>query len=279
MREGYWIQGSGDCRLVVAGCDNPLVPRFPFFVSGVLVATSGLAVARLLIAPAPWAPAAAALLAGTGIGLTVIAVAGVLLAKGRWARALGAGLALLWLGVGAAPDPDPLGTVMLAAGGVALICFVGPWLSRGWLRRLPSAGGPPPVAVAVVLGLLGIPVLVALARPSGPEPAGWALALAAAVLAWGLARALTPALWGVRLGLPVLGAVAAAAAGLPAGLWLGIGTVLVAALSWHPAVPPALRPPLTTRARGIPIPPELAPAAVLEAAGVDDRGHRKEASR
>jgi hypothetical protein len=255
------------------------VPRFPFSAVVLLVAATVAVAAALAIDPAPLSAASGALLAAAGLVITVVAAAGVLLAKGRWSRRLGTVLAALWLGVGIALDATAATIVVLAASAGALFAFAGPWLSQGWLRHLPSAQGPPPAAVVADLAVLSIPVLVALARPGGPGPLAWALAGTAVVLAWGLSRASRPALWAIRLVLPALGVAAGLAAGAPGGIVLGAGAVLAAAPAWHPDVGRTLRPALTRRAGGVPIPPELAPTAVLEAAGIDDRGRPKEESR
>jgi hypothetical protein len=219
----------------------------------------------------PLADAPAALLAADQAIIGTVIGVGMVLSRGRWTRR--AALVLLGgqalLGVFFEADGWWIGAVLMTAAGIAAVA--GPWLG-GWLRKLPRADGPPPTAVVMNLALLGLPALVAVTAPQHVPPAGWLLSGFALATAWGYSQAWLPAMWAIRLALPVLGIGAAAFLAWPAALVLGSGVSALTALAWSPDVQRATLSPTALPVRLVPIPPELAPWEVLEAAGLDDRG-------
>jgi hypothetical protein len=245
-------------------------------VSAALTAAAALAAVRLVVDPEPFAADAAGLLAAAVLVLALVAVTGILLSRGRWSRVLAAACAAGLVALAAAAPLDLLGVAAVLAAGVALGGAAGPWLNRAWLRHRPSSEGPPPAAVALLLGLLAVPVVTALARPGGLGPVDWVLAGAGPVLAWGVGRAWAPALWATRLALVPLGVAAWVAGGLPGGAIESAYTVVVASAAWTRQVGIAVAPIAPVRARRVPFPPELVPAEVLEAAGLDRSGRPKE---
>lgn len=252
------------------------MPRSPFVVAAALTAAALTTAVRLTLDPEPFADDAGALLAAGYVVLAVVAVAGVLLARARWSRYLGIGLGALGLGIGATMPLDALGIAAMALAGAASAGSAGPWLPAGWLRHRPHADGPPPAAVAVVLTLLTLPVAVALARPGGITPPDWALVGCGVALAFGVARAMAPALWLTRLGIGPLGIALGIAGGLPGGLVAASIAVAATAAAWRPEVRLSVTPLAPLRSPGVPFPPELVPAEVLEAAGYDERGRPKD---
>jgi hypothetical protein len=77
------------------------------------------------------------------------------------------------------------------------------------------------------------------------------------------------------VGSPIVLAVAAIFEGLPVGAFIAATAAGVAALAWTVDARIAVHP-LAEPGTTVPIPPELAPRDVLDAAGIDDRGRRRE---
>ncbi len=183
--------------------------------TAVVLAATALAV-DLALSPAPLAPSSAAVVAIGVVIYSIITVVGLVLVRGNWARRLGIVVALTVIAVAAvADDYGAWSLLATAAGLVALGSLAGRWLD-GWIRGRPSATGPDPQAVVLLLGLLGLVPLVGLASPGGLEAAHGVLGAAGVLLTWGYGKAQLWALWAARLVLPVI--VAAAAVVSP---WLG----------------------------------------------------------
>ena len=249
----------------------PVMQRSPVVIAATVVLASLAWALVLAFGSGPFAGSSAALLAGDLLVVGTVVAVGIVLSRGRWTRRA----ALVLLGGQAATgvvfevDGWWMAAVMLSA--LAIGSVSGPWLAR-WLRRLPRADGPPPRAVSLSLGLMALPALVAVTAPEGVLAGGWVLSAFSLIAAWTYSQAWLPALWAVRVGLPVFGIVAGA--GLPwiGILVLGLGVVILTALAWSPDVRRAAMTPTPAPVDLIPIPPELAPPEILEAAGLDDRG-------
>lgn len=255
------------------------MPRSPFWISAALTASAVAWSSRLALDPEPLGAVPGAVLGADLALLAVVAVAGLLVARGRWARYLAISLSVVWLGLGAWMPLDPLGAAATVVAGAALAGTAGPWLTRGWLRHRPSADGPPVAAVAMMLGLLALPGVVALAGHDGLGGLEWALAGLAVPGCWAVGRGVTAGLWAVRLALPLLAAAAGVAAGFPNGLATVGAGLAVAAVSWRRDVGVSVSPIAPEPARRVPIPPELVPPEILEAAGYDERGRPAEPRR
>lgn len=157
----------------------------------------------------------------------------------------------------------------MAASGVAL---ADPSLG-GHIRRQPLPAPIPRAAIALCLLLLSAGPITALAAPGtrggllpGLTGSAWLLLLA-------YVRLFPGREWWPRLGAPLL-VLAGLLLSHPARpIWIAL---LLAAswLAWTKASRLAARP-LIERGRTIPIPPELAPAEVLGAAGLDRQGRRQ----
>lgn len=198
----------------------------------------------------------------------VVSVTGILVARARWARRLGlvtAGghgiVALLapvdvWWGVAA----------VLTA--VTAVAIAGPWLD-GVVRGRPSASGPPARVVLIALGLLWVPFAIGVAGGDG-WPAV-TIGLSALAAAYWFIRALPGALLVVRVVWPLLAVALAVPLGFPAGIVAAAYGVAIGAIAWHSSVRTSLHPLVESGTR-VPIPPELAPKEVLDAADIDDRG-------
>jgi hypothetical protein len=250
--------------------------RSPVVIAVSLILASLAWALALVFGSGPFAASAAALLAIDLLLVGTVIAVGVVLSRGRWTRRAGSVLlgaeALLSVFLGI--NGWWIGAVVTTAASIA--SFTGPWLGR-WLRKLPSAAGPSPRAVALALSLLAVPGLVAASSPGGVTLAGWVLSGFAVVSAWSYSRAWLTALWAIRTALPILGIIAAVGLTWPGGLALGLGVVMLTALAWAPDVLQAALIPRPTRVNPVAIPPELIPRDVLDAAGLDDRGrpHRR----
>lgn len=224
--------------------------KAPYAISA-LVALAGLAWAvHLALEPDPFAGSAAIAIAAGIVVFTVISVVGILLVRAPWGRWIAFATIGVGLGVGIVTGFEDAGAPaaailsLLAIGGLS-----GPWL-RVWLRQRPSATAPEPKAALLPLAALALVPLTGFVSPDGLSPALVVLAVSAAALAVGYARAGAWALWGLRLALPVLTIWAAI------GLTAAGAVILVAAgagvtwLAWTPSA---------RRAIGQPAPPLPAP--------------------
>ncbi|MDH3259723.1 MAG: hypothetical protein OEM81_13065 [Acidimicrobiia bacterium] len=249
--------------------------RAPLFVAAAIVLASAGWAFVLVFGSGPLADSAAALLAADLLILGTVIAMGVALGRGRWTRRASSILLGGQAVVGVFFEMDGwwIGAVLLTAVGIAAVA--GPWLDS-WLRRVPRTNGPPPTAVIMNLGLVGLPTLVAATASGGVPVGGWMLSGFALTAAWAYSQAWLPALWAVRISLPVLGVAAAAGLAWPGALMLGLGVSALTVLAWSPDVRQATLSQAPTRGNLIPIPPELAPPQVLEAAGLDDRGRPRQ---
>ncbi len=236
--------------------------------SVLLIASTGAWTAVMALDPAR-RPASAVI--GIAVSLwtaSVASIAGMVVSRSRWARrtalAVTAGhaaLAVIW------PVNNWWAAAAILSVGTAL-AVGGPWLN-GIVRSLPAASGPPSRAVLIPLFLISVPFLLGVAGADGV----WALLawLGALLTAFWFIRALPAALVLVRVAWPLLALACSWPLGLPSGAVLATCGVILAVLSWHGSVTTAVRP-LVRRGSIVPIPPELAPKDVLDAAKLDERG-------
>ena len=248
-----------------------LMQSSPVVIAATVVLASLAWALVLAFGSGPFASSPAALLAADLLILGTVIAVGVVLSRGRWTRR--AALVLLGgqalLGVVFEVDGWWIAAVGLSA--IAIGALAGPWLA-GWLRKLPRADGPPPRAVSLNLGLIALPALVAATSPEGIPVGGWILSGFGVVAAWAYSQAWLPALWVIRVALPVLGVVTVAGLSWAGVLALGLIAVMLTALAWSPDVLRATMVATPARVDLVPIPPELAPPEILEAARLDDRG-------
>jgi hypothetical protein len=125
--------------------------------------------------------------------------------------------------------------------------------------------------VLAPLILLFVPTILGLGAWDGPTWATLAIALSAPVAAAWYARVLPGGLVVLRLAWPLTALALAAFQPVYATLASITLAILVAVLAWHPEVKVAFHPPRETGSV-YPIPPELAPKEVLDAARLDERG-------
>ena len=236
---------------------------------------SSLSAALVLTGPdAAWVDGSGAMIAAGHLILTAIAIVGALIGAARWARWMGTGLAAL-LAVPAILHPIAAWwVVMVVSAGLALAGLVGTGL-RSVVRQRPPAGAPPVKATALVLGMLSAPLVVGAVQPEGVGPADWAVAATAVVLAAWYTRAHDASLWGVRFGVPVLALASSAVVSWPAAALPVAGFAVLSRLAWSTDARIAVIP-LASPGRSVPIPAELTPGEILDAAGIDSRGRKKQ---
>ena len=215
--------------------------------------------------------AALLLVVGGGL-LTVITVSGVLLARGQWSRRLAIVVAGGWFASALAGSIQPIDIATLTVTTAVAVIASGPWLNR-WLRRLPSATAPPPAAALLLILLVATPAIGGIAYWNTVSlQAVWALSAWSLLVAFGLARALAPALWAARTIHVPLAVTAAIVLGMPMGVALVAAAATETSLAWRRDIRLAVSPLVPERVPAVPIPPELVNPAIMEAAGLDDRG-------
>lgn len=207
------------------------------------------------------------------IALGTVSVVGMLIGHARWARRLGAMLAGIAIGVSTMAGQNLVFLLAALVAGITLTGLIGPGM-RGTVRDLPPALGPPPEAVVLPLVLIGSPIVVAVTQAPDLDVVGWV----AALTSWAGAIIYAKAAWGalvmVRIVVP-LALAAAAMVDWPARIglfWLSIAIALVA---WRTNSRVAVRP-LIERGTETPVLPEMVSEQLLDLAGYDWRGRRKD---
>lgn len=225
---------------------------------------------------AVWIDGAGVMVASGHLLLTAITIVGSLVGAARWSVGLGAVLAGV-IAIPAVAHPiGPAWILMVGAAGLALAGLLGTGL-RAVVRQRPPADSPPKKAAALVLGLLAGPVLIGALQPNGVDLFDWILAGGTVALAVWYSRAQPAALWATRLGLPITVTASLLAVPFPGSVAAAIGFAALTWLAWSTDARIAVIP-LASPGRAVPIPAELAPGEILDAAGLDSRGRRKEDS-
>jgi len=230
-------------------------------------------IVALMVDPTPLEPVPA-LLTGLGLlGMSTVATVGMIVVHGRWAHRLGLATMAATLVLAIIRPIDFMWFVGLALSTAAIVALLSPKVTGG-IRKLPSASGPPPRAVGAPLLLLMAPVLLGLVG-NGAQP--WALlvvGLSAPSVALLYSRVVPGGLLAIRLFWPILAMGLSPWLGWWAGSMSVALAVAVAVISWHESVRASYHPPQEAGTT-FPIPPELAPTEVLDAAQIDESGRPK----
>lgn len=237
------------------------------------LATSVLWAVALMIDGGPWDQGGAFLI---GIGLiipAVVAVVGTIVSHSRWARRLEYGVLIAGLGVALARPIDTIWVITVVMTLVGLVALSLP-TSAEMTRRLESATGPPGMAVVVSLLLLCVPFTLGFASWTGTTWATLVVGISAPVTALWYSRVLPGGLYLCRYGWPALAVVMAPLQPMPAAIASATLGVLAGVVAQAGSVKVAFYPP-RERGTAYPIPPELAPKEVLDAADLDERGRRR----
>ncbi|MGH8935665.1 MAG: hypothetical protein ACRDXD_05295 [Acidimicrobiia bacterium] len=224
----------------------------PFVAAGgLVVAAAAWLLALTFLTGGPLAPDSGALLGTDLLLLSAVAATGVLLAHARWARRLAYGTLAAEGALAVVMPIGPWWWAALASTAAALMAVSGPWL-EGWVRKLPSAAGPPVQAVLLALGLAALPGLVALSSPAGLTAWHWLFTALGLATLWAYSRARRAGLWVARL-LPLAALPPALASPWGGAALLIGGTGVLARLAWT-------EPALLAVAPLVPAPHPLAPS-------------------
>lgn len=211
-----------------------------------------------------------------GVGLLmggVVSVVGLVVSGGRWARRLGFAVLAACVLVALIRPLDFAWAVSLLFTALGIVALYLPGVTDQ-VRKLPAATGPPARAVMAPLLLLSVPFLIGL---SSTGTTGWpelVVGLAAPLAAFLYARVLPGGLWAVRIIWPLAAVALAWPMGVPAGVVSLVLGLAVAMITWDWSVKVAFSPPRQVGST-YPIPPELTPPEILDAAQLDDRGRPK----
>lgn len=238
------------------------------FVSVALILSTGLWTAQLAVGAGDHSGVAVVLIAVSLWAATVVSLTGMLVARARWARRFGLAVTAGHGVVAVITSPGILWGVALAASAITAVSVAGPWLD-GIVRGRPSASGPPSRVVLIALFLLGVPF--GLGATGAAELPALVVGLSALAACFWFVRALPGALFVVRIVWPLLAVGLAYPMGYAAAAVAVFAGIAVGTLAWHPTVRNSLHPLVESGSR-VPIPPELAPRDVLDAAEIDDRG-------
>ncbi len=217
---------------------------------------------------------AGALLAGVGlIVISTVAVVGMTVTGGRWSRRLALVSVVAGLTLAVMRPIDGFWFVATAASVVAGSALFAPSLTAR-IRRLPAAAGPPQSAVLLTTVLLAVPFPLGVAAGRSDAWAVLLVGLTAPLFAYLFARVVPGGLLGVRIVWPLLALSLVPALALTTGLLSAVAALAVGSLAWRSEVKASFHPPRQT-GTSYPIPPELTPEDVLDAAQLDDRGRPK----
>lgn len=238
--------------------------------------TSGLSWALFLAFGQVTIARSSALMAATSIVLLgCVTTVGYLLNRGHWTQRTLLAHAAAGLLTGAVTIPGAGWGQLWWSAGLLSAVQAGVSLSpipKPWVRRRKAAGGPGPLASSIPLLLVATPMVIGLAIPVGPGMAASLLAWSALPLAFAFAQSYRWSLWVLRLAYPAMTILALSGE----SLWSKIGIVAISgitvALSWTTDASVAVTRPPMTRTGVFPIPPELTPDDVLDAAGIDGSG-------
>lgn len=255
-------------RLDVVHCETRGVRRTLLaFLPLVAVLTWVLA---LVVDSHPWDSASSLLI---GVGLTTlgtVATVGMVVTGGRWAHRLAIGTVAMTLVIALVRPIDVFWWIGLVVTGVSLVALLSPGVTSS-IRKLPSATGPQPRAIAPALILLSAPALLGMSGTGGSRWAVLFVGLSAPVFAFMYGRVIAGGLIGIRIGWPVSAVALSPLLGVPVGVVSAALGVTVAVMAWNPTVKAAYHPPVES-GTAFPIPPELAPTEILDAAHLDDTG-------
>lgn len=229
-------------------------------------------VIAIIVDSSPFATASAFLIGLGLLAMSTVSFVGMVVSSGRWAHRL-ALVALAFSAILSIVRPiDPIWFVGVALTAVALVALLSPTLTRS-IRRLPSASGPPPRAITPPLILLATPCVLGFL---GNDSTAWALlvvGISAPNVAFLYSRVLPGGLIALRLVWPAMALALSPLLGWAAGVAAAVIAVAVALIAWDDSVKASYHPPREVGTT-FPIPPELAPKEVLDAADIDDTGHR-----
>lgn len=223
----------------------------------------------LVLVRSPGVSSPSTLLMGLAlITIITIATVGMVIGGARWARWLalaGLGMTLITALL------TPIDALWLVGVGITSAAAGSLFLPASRIRKVPSATGPPQRAVFTPLLLVTAPFFYGAVSADAPTWPLLLVGLSAPLAAFAYSRVLPGGLWAIRLVWPALAVGLVPLLDPATAVTSVVLAATVAFLAWHPSVKIAFHPP---REKGAtyPIPPELAPSEILEAADIDERG-------
>ena len=212
-----------------------------------------------------------AFLVGVGLlAVSVVATVGMIVVGGRWAQRMGLVTVAFTVALAMIRPIDVFWVIALATTACALAALLSPALSHT-IRKLPSAAGPPPRAIAAPLLLLGAPGLLGMVGNDAEPLPLLVVGLSAPIVALLYSRVVPGGLLAIRIVWPVTALALSPLLGLQAGIAAVALAAAVIVISWGRSVKTSYHPPREVGTT-FPIPPELAPREVLDAADIDERG-------
>lgn len=179
------------------------------------------------------------------LGIALTGLAGLLLVRAPWSR---------WVLGGSVVIATTLASIGgglwfwidLAIGSVAIAGLAGPWLVL-WVRQQPVAEPLGPVPVTLMASAGFAPIVVGFASYEGVGIPHWTLVFVIIVSAWAYGRGLPFGIWGLRVAVPIFGAVATLQTSSYGNVVIAVGTGMVTILAWLPQarqVTAVITPPL-----------------------------------
>ena len=208
--------------------------RSAHIVIGALAVVPGAITAlALLVEPDPIDTGAGALIA-VGLMIAVVtSLSGLLLARAPWGQWGLAAATILAMGLASVLGGIAM-WLTLATGAIALIGLLGPWLSL-WVRHQTLTEAPGPIPI-VLTSLAAVATLViGVCAAAGAHWTHWLAALVTVVGSVLYGRGNRLGLMILRVGVPIVAAIAASNTQVVGGLAILVGGVLVGVLAWMPA--------------------------------------------
>jgi len=242
--------------------------RFTLIAATPLAAVLAWVIA-LMVDPGIFSPLSVLLLGLGIISLTTIGTVGLILVGAKWAQRLLAATTTVTLYIALSRPIDVFSVVGLILTGASFVALYGPGSSR-LVRKLPADSGPPARAVIVTLLGLSAPLLLGLV-PAQPNVWVVVFAVVAPFCSFVYSRTIAGGLAMLRTGIPVVGLVLAPFMPVPHAIVSVVLAVSIGVLAWSKDVAIAFHP-LIEKGTTYAIPPELAPAEILDGARIDERG-------
>jgi hypothetical protein len=253
----------------LAGADARLHAVKTSLLTGLTLLAALIWSVALIVNAAPLQPAPG-LLVGVGMLLTAtVAVVGIVVVGGRWAHRLAAMSLGITVALAIIRDTDFWWYLGSAATVIAVVALYSPTVIST-VRKLPAAAGPPPRAVLPPLILLTAPAVLGFAGNDARPVPLLVVGLLAPIAAFAYSRVLPGGLLAIRVLWPLLAIATAPWLGWVAGSTAVVMALVVSVIAWDPSVKASYHPPRETGS-AFPIPPELTPKEIRDAAGIDER--------
>lgn len=206
--------------------------RLPIFIGAITLAVTLVSALPSLADPDDFDRLAALVVF---IGLAVVGLTGfvgLVLARAPWGRwtlliSMSFGLVLASIAGGW------IFWTALAFGSVAAIGLMGPWLTL-WVRQSAVVDAPGPVVIVLMSTAAGAILWVGLATGSGFQVVHFLLIVTVIVSSRSYSRGQSWGIWGLRVAVPIVGALSVFATAGVGRILLAIGVFGITILAWLP---------------------------------------------